>query len=97
MGGPIERKDETRTVSFTWRDQEFRVISYELPAEPPQAMLTPAEREVAVLMVQGHSPGEISQQRGTAIRTVRNQVARIYAKLGVASRAEFVAAYLAQR
>lgn len=55
--------------------------------------LTAAEREVAVLLVAGQTNAEIAQRRGTAPRTVANQVASIFEKLGVGSRGELVARF----
>jgi DNA-binding CsgD family transcriptional regulator len=54
------------------------------------ASLTRAEREVAWLVVEGASNGEIARQRRTAERTVANQLQAIYTKLGVGSRRELV-------
>jgi DNA-binding CsgD family transcriptional regulator len=54
--------------------------------------LTPAEREVLSFLRLGYTNAEIAQARGNAARTVRNQLSSAYAKLGVASRAEAVAA-----
>lgn len=52
----------------------------------PFEMLSPAEREVARLAREGRSNAEIACARGTSPRTVANQLARIYKKLGVGSR-----------
>ena len=48
-------------------------------------MLTPREREVALLAV-GHSSAQIAQRLGLSVRTVDNNLARAYAKLGVSGR-----------
>jgi DNA-binding CsgD family transcriptional regulator len=58
------------------------------------ASLTPVELEVARAIVQGASNAEIARMRGTAVRTVANQVASILRRLGARSRAH-VAAKLA--
>jgi DNA-binding NarL/FixJ family response regulator len=50
--------------------------------------LSPAEREVARDAVDGRSNAEIAQRRGRTVRTIANQLASIYRKLGVGSRAE---------
>ena len=64
-----------------------------MPALTAQAMqkLSSAEREVLVLALQGKSNVAIAQSRGTAARTVANQLSSIFRKLGVVSRAELVA------
>ena len=56
--------------------------------------LTGAEAEVALLALKGFDVAEISGIRGTAEGTVRAQLARIYAKAGVASRSQFVCLFI---
>lgn len=51
-------------------------------------LLTAAEAEVAHDAVGGLSNAEIATRRGTSTRTVANQLASIYRKLDVGSRAE---------
>jgi DNA-binding NarL/FixJ family response regulator len=53
--------------------------------------LTPAELEVAGLLLHGYSNREIAGLRGTALNTVANQVRAVYHKLGVHSRSELAA------
>lgn len=48
--------------------------------------LTQAERAVAELLVRGHSNDQIAQARGRSARTVANQIASVFRKLGVGSR-----------
>jgi DNA-binding CsgD family transcriptional regulator len=50
--------------------------------------LTPVEAEVTRLLAAGLSNAEIARVRGTARRTVANQVASVFRKLGVSSRLE---------
>lgn len=50
--------------------------------------LTAAERNIVSEVVAGASNARIAQARGTTPRTVANQLQRIFAKLGVHSRAE---------
>jgi DNA-binding CsgD family transcriptional regulator len=57
--------------------------------------LSAAEREVTELMLSGLSNAEIAAYRRTALRTVANQVAVIFDKLGVGSRGELVALLIA--
>ena len=58
------------------------------------APLTEAEREIALLLVRGATNREIALQRGSAERTVANQIQSLFRKLGVASRAELAATAL---
>jgi DNA-binding CsgD family transcriptional regulator len=60
------------------------------PLELPD-VLTPAERDVVSLLLIGKSNREIAIHRGTATRTVANQLQGIYYKLTVGSRGELVA------
>ena len=55
-------------------------------------VLTAAEREVLSYLHLGYTNAEIACARGNTPCTVRNQLSSAYAKLGVASRAEAVAA-----
>lgn len=50
--------------------------------------LTPAEHAIVVHVVAGRSNAEIATARGTSPRTVAKQLERIYARVGVGSRAE---------
>lgn len=56
--------------------------------------LTKAEREVAILSMQGHELEKIAQIRGSAAGTVRVQLAKIYAKSGTANRAQLSAVFV---
>jgi len=53
--------------------------------------LTAAERQVALAILAGYSNVEIARMRGSAPRTIANQVATMFRKLGVRSRAELAA------
>ena len=56
--------------------------------------LTPAEKEVAFLLLKGLSFKEIAPVRGASERTVRQQALAVYAKSGLAGRAELAAFFL---
>ena len=53
---------------------------------PPTSRLTPVERQVYELIKTGATNKEISQRRGTAFATTKNQVSTIMAKMGVSRR-----------
>lgn len=57
----------------------------------PSGELTAREREVLGYLHLGYTNQQIALALGSAPRTVRNQLSSVYAKLGVASRAEAVA------
>jgi DNA-binding NarL/FixJ family response regulator len=72
--------------------EEVAVFSF--PLAPPALPhgLTAAERTVAVALLEGQSNAEIATARQTSVRTVANQVAALFRKLGVRSRSEAVLA-----
>nr|WP_225955461.1 helix-turn-helix transcriptional regulator [Kibdelosporangium phytohabitans] len=49
-------------------------------------MLTPREREVALLAAQGQSSRRLAARLNLSVRTVDNYLGRAYTKLGVTSR-----------
>ena len=59
-----------------------------LHAVETRAILTPAERETAVLAANGRANKEIAEQLHLSPRTVENRLQRVYDKLGVAGRGE---------
>ena len=56
--------------------------------------LTPAEREVALLLLKGKSHKEIASATGRSERTVRQHAIAAYHKAGVGGRAELAAFFL---
>ena len=61
------------------------------PKKEKRARLSLAEREVAMRVLQGQSNAAIAEARGTSARTVANQIASVFRKLKVGSRAELAA------
>lgn len=57
-----------------------------------RGLLTPAERQVALLAAAGRSNREIAATLFLSLRTVENRLYRIYEKLGISGRAELSAA-----
>jgi DNA-binding CsgD family transcriptional regulator len=55
--------------------------------------LSEGEIEIAGLLVQGLTPAQIADRRGTSIWTVRTQVKTLYAKLGVSGVTQLQGAY----
>lgn len=64
-----------------------------LPSESPRGAdaLTRSEREVLTRLLEGDSSAAIAYERCTSARTVANQIASIFRKLGVRSRGELAA------
>jgi DNA-binding CsgD family transcriptional regulator len=54
--------------------------------------LTAREREIAVLVAQGRTSKEIAAALVLSVRTVDNHLQRVFAKLGVSSRADVAGA-----
>jgi DNA-binding CsgD family transcriptional regulator len=59
--------------------------------------LSESERDVVTRALRGFSNAEIATQRGTSPRTIANQMARVFRKLGVQSRHELHATVLRRR
>jgi DNA-binding CsgD family transcriptional regulator len=70
--------DEFALISFDWVKRE--------DDHEAAARLSPSERAVADLAAQGHSNAAIARIRSTSVRTVENQIASVYRKLGLDSR-----------
>jgi DNA-binding CsgD family transcriptional regulator len=56
--------------------------------------LTPAEREVALLVLQGHGHKQIAARTRRSERTIRQHAAAVYEKAGLGGRAELAAFFL---
>jgi len=56
--------------------------------------LSPAEREVALLLLKGLSHKDVAEARSTSERTVRQQALSVYRKADLAGRAELAAFFL---
>ncbi len=56
--------------------------------------LTPAERDVAILILKGASVAEIAEARQTAVGTVKSQSTALFRKVGVNSRNGLTALFL---
>lgn len=74
------------------RDRSFlrQSICVPRPDLALAAWLAPAEHAVIALLIEGQSYAEIAQTRSTSIRTVANQVASGFRRLGVSGRAELL-------
>jgi DNA-binding CsgD family transcriptional regulator len=80
-----------------WRErhgQLVRGLSDAIDQQLDAWRLTPAEKEVAFLLLKGLSFKEIAPARRASERTVRQQALAVYAKSGLAGRAELAAFFL---
>lgn len=83
-----------RAQRLNFDDQELVVFSYPVDAGldgGPFAKLTPAQRQVAALVLRGLSNVEIAASRGTSVGTVAKQIETIYRRLEVHSRSDLAA------
>jgi DNA-binding NarL/FixJ family response regulator len=91
--GEAARSRESRDL-VAWRfdvgGDQYALLVWPEPraADGFSGRLTAAEREVARLMATGFSNADIARRRGSSPRTVANQAASIFRKLGVRSRLE---------
>ncbi|MEM7412456.1 MAG: helix-turn-helix transcriptional regulator [Myxococcota bacterium] len=67
------------------------VGAHPLLDEAAAEALSPAEREVTSALLAGSTSLDIASRRGTSVRTIANQIASIFEKLGVHSRVELAA------
>ncbi len=93
MGRAPSREDPPRDLRgrvLRGTRQEMAVLSFTVEA---RNVLTEAERDTAIAACRGLSNAEISAQRGVSVRTVANQLASLFQKLGIRSRAELAARF----
>lgn len=76
---------------FELEGEEFALLEWPVRARAGVAALTPAQREVLALAVEGLSNAEIARRRRRSPRTVANQLAALFRRLGVRSRFELIA------
>ncbi len=94
---PIRAPHGLRALLFTAGDEEFALLEWPARAPAQPVRFGAAEGEVLRLLAAGLGNAEIARARGRSPRTVANQVARIYRKLGVRSRLELFALLSAGR
>lgn len=68
------------------RGEDRHILTF--AAEPETPLLSPAERRVALLFVQGLTAPKAAAELGLSRATVRNHLTSIYVKLGVHSKVE---------
>jgi DNA-binding CsgD family transcriptional regulator len=89
--------DGTRADLVRWRTEAqdaLRGLGAAIDVQFERWALTPAERDVALLLLKGFSLKEIAELRATGERTARQQSLAVYRKAGLAGRAELAAFFL---
>lgn len=76
---------------FEHDGRQYLLLSRSLARPAVFESLTAAELAVAEGILEGQSMRELALSRGVSERTIANQTARLYRKLGVVSRHELVA------
>jgi len=80
----------SRPRGRTERQFSEQTITVPRPDSALVAWLAPAEHAVINLLIEGYCYAQIAQARETSIRTVANQVASGFRRLGVSGRAELL-------
>jgi DNA-binding CsgD family transcriptional regulator len=86
-----------RSEAAAWRAQAEELLAglgQTVEEQFTQWGLSPAEREVSLLLLKGLSFNEVAQVRNTSARTSREQARAVYKKSGVAGRAELSAWFI---
>lgn len=102
MGQPIQERQSSldqragleplgfRLSRFLHDGAPYLVLSCGVGAWKPTRELTPTELSIYRDVYAGYSSKEIAQRRGRSVRTIENQIASIFRKLGIHSRGELV-------
>lgn len=89
--------ERARAEATHWRGQAREALAglgEAIERQFARWSLSPAEAEVALLILKGLSYKEIAEVRGTSERTVRQQAATVLQRAGLGSRAELSAFFL---
>lgn len=86
-----DQVNETRISSVDLDGEELIVLSWPVVARPELSSMTDAEQEILGMLLERRTQRDMASARGTSARTVANQVASIYRKLGVSGRVELLA------
>lgn len=87
----------SRREAERWRaeaEHALKGLGAAIDAQFDRWELTPAEREVGLLLLKGLSLRDVAGARGTSERTARDQARAIYRKAGLAGRSELAAFFL---
>jgi len=81
---------EANISEVVFRGSPVRLVSMPRPDAVLADVLSPAECAVARLLIEGKRHAEIAEMRETSLRTVANQLASGFHKVGVSGRADLV-------
>lgn len=89
--------EQARAEAQRWREEArdvIRGLGASIGRQFARWDLTPAERDVALLLLKGLSHREVAAVRKVSERTVRQQAREVYRKAGLAGRSELSAFFL---
>lgn len=92
-----ERLEARKAERDAWRENARRALEglgEAVDAQFREWQLTPAEREVALLLLKGYSHKHVAKATDRSERTARQHAAAVYHKAGLGSRAELAAYFL---
>jgi len=84
------RLDSGRAAEFEYAGANYRVLCVPSPYMMFDRYLSPAEKAVMRMRLEGKSHAEIAARRQTSRRTVANQVATAFHRLGVSCRSDLI-------
>lgn len=88
------RSHAIRSCVLELEGVSFRVLSIGLGPSSLVRQLSPAERAVALMRIEGRSLAEIAASRRTSMRTVANQLGAAFRRLGISGRSSLVEYFL---
>ena len=89
--------EERRVERDAWRESAQTALAglgVAIDRQFSRWALTPAEREVALLLLKGHGHKQVAALTGRSERTARQHAVSVYEKAGVGGRAELAAFFL---
>jgi len=92
-----KRLEAQRAENDAWRQSARKALEglgEAIAAQFDAWQLTPAEREVALLLLKGYSHKQVARATGRSERTARQHAAAVYEKAGLRNRAELAAYFL---
>lgn len=93
----LARHDALRVERDTWRasaEGALEGLARAIDRQFDAWQLTPAEREVAMLLLKGHGHKQAAALTGRSERTTRQHAVAVYQKAGLGGRAELAAFFL---
>ena len=87
-------KKDVGKVLLALEEQQEERIRQALEPKTKEVVLTPAEREVALLLLKGYEHKEIASLLGRSDRTIRQHAVSVYRKSNLSGRAELAAFFL---